>query len=182
MPLEDTNILKIIKLLERTRNNIKAENDIKIARIESAISLLKRNALNEDLVTILNIATSLNSSDRNNQNIIDTLSLFEERNENTNNIPNNKGPVTKRIITLIETKQQFLHNKQIAEILEYDFPELDEAQLSQKLSSALSNLKRQDKLTMFVDGRSSKKIYWGKKQWLENGKIKTGFEYKKIDS
>ena len=53
---------------------------------------------------------------------------------------------------------------------------------TQKLSSALSNLKRQNKLIMYVDGRSSKKTYWGKKQWLENGKIKTGFEFQEIES
>ena len=182
MPLEDKNILKIIRLLERTRDNIKNENDAKIARIESAISLLKKNALNEDLVTILHIATTLNSGDRNEQSIIDTIGMFEEGNEKAKLIPKLKGPVTKRIITLIDSKQQFLHNKQIAEILEQDFPDLDEAQLSQKLSSALSNLKRQNKLILFIDGRSSKKIYWGKKQWLENGKIKQGFEYNKIDS
>ncbi|NNC86089.1 MAG: hypothetical protein HKN75_08400 [Bacteroidia bacterium] len=181
MPLTDTNISKIIKLLERTRANLKVDSDMKIKRIDGAIELLKQNTLNKDLLTILNIATTLNSTNQSEQSIVDTLGLFEEGNANPNPTPKLKGPVTKRIIKLLETKQQFLHNKQIAEILEEDFPELDEAQLSQKLSSALSNLKRQEKIIMFIDGRSSKKTYWGKKQWLENGKIKNGFEFREID-
>ena len=181
MPLTDTNISQIIKLLERTRTNLKKDSDLKIRRIDGAIDLLKGNALNDDLLTILHIATSLSSTGRSDQSIIDTLGLFEDGAPNQNHTPNLKGPVTKRIIKLIENQQHFLHNKQIAEVLEQDFPELDEAQLSQKLSSALSNLKRQDKIIMYVDGRSSKKTYWGKRQWLENGKIKNGFEFKEID-
>jgi len=182
MPLTETNISKIIKLLERTRANLKEDSEMKIKRIDGAIDLLRQNSLNDDLVTILQIATTLNSTDKSERSIIDTLGLFENGIPNDNHTPKLKGPVTKRIIKLIENKQHFLHNKQIAEILEEDFPELDEAQLSQKLSSALSNLKRQDKIMMYVDGRSSKKTYWGKKQWLDNGKIKSGFEFKEIDS
>ena len=71
------------------------------------LTYLKQNALNEDLVTILQIATSLNSSDRSEQSIIDTIGLFENGNGEKNHTPKLKGPVTKRIITLIETNSSF---------------------------------------------------------------------------
>ncbi|MBT8196196.1 MAG: hypothetical protein KJO64_07200, partial [Bacteroidia bacterium] len=100
MPLTDTNISKIIKLLERTRANLKEDSDMKIKRIDGAIELLKQNTLNEDLLTILHIATTLNSTNQSEQSIVDTLGLFEEGNTNPTPTPKLKGPVTKRIIKL----------------------------------------------------------------------------------
>lgn len=90
----------------------------------------------------------------------------------------NGNTLAESVINLMKHMRRFLHISEITEMLHFKYHHKDKIKLSRQLSGVLSRLNNDGRITIFRNGKSPKKIYWGLKEWLnENGTIKQDYRF-----
>lgn len=147
-----------IKLLRDKKDKLLLE----AAKIDDAISIFEKY-----------INDSVSSISGNNEAVI----LKEE----TKKLPKGydiNDSLVKKLFFILNEKQRFLHNREIAEYINNLEPDNSIEDIISKLSPILSRFKNENELVNVRDGLSNIYVYWGSPKWLdESGKIKEEHKY-----
>ena len=96
-----------------------------------------------------------------------------------------KGTWLEQIVYVIKSRNRFVHNNEIAEVLAPYYPKKNIKEIKRRISSVLSQAKRQEVVPGLVNyqfSKSKQDTVWGKNEWLdEEGKIKEDYSFKIIE-
>lgn len=92
------------------------------------------------------------------------------------------GTWLEQIVYVIKSRNRFVHNNEIAEVLIPYYPKKGIKEIKRRISSVLSQAKRQGVVPGLVNyqfSKSKQDTVWGKDEWLdEQGKIKEDYKFK----
>lgn len=157
-------------------------NNMLIILEQEKNELLKKLSL---INQVINAYRLDKKSDDSKGNIVKLLGIYEEVNSNIISIDkyysyNIDYPIRKKIVTIIQNENRFLHVREIAAIANQLEPEISTHLFIKKISPALSVLKSipQSGLVSIVVENSHFNTFWGNKNWLDNeGNIVAPFTY-----
>lgn len=96
-----------------------------------------------------------------------------------------EGTWLEQIVYVIKSRNRFVHNNEIAEVLTPYYPNKKIKEIKRRISSVLSQAKRQEVVPGLVNyqfSKSKQDTVWGKDEWLdEEGKIKEDYKFKNIE-
>lgn len=83
-----------------------------------------------------------------------------------------------KVLFVIKQKNRFVHSREVAEEIHEREPHISEDKWARKVSSALSSLKRKDKVTNYSVNNVNRNTFWGAPHWLDDdGEIKEEYMY-----
>lgn len=89
---------------------------------------------------------------------------------------NKKDTLKKKVAFVIKRENRFLHVREIAKFLHELERNVSVDDFMQKLTGAITSLKRDEVIIKLKVGLSNQNTFWGSKNWIENGKPKNGYE------
>ena len=84
-----------------------------------------------------------------------------------------------KITFILNNERRFLHAREIQEMILIYEPNTNKEQLGNRVSSSLGKLKEDGIITNIKVNNNNHSVYWGVKEWLENGVPKKEHMYKR---
>jgi hypothetical protein len=156
----NTKTQELIRLLEKEKQSLLD----KVKSIDNTILIIRQSNTGDD--------DSFNTTSKNEpqENLVPEKSLSDYE---------SSFSLKKKALYFLRRENRFLHNREFVELINNAEPSLEEPNLHRKISSTLSQLKREGKVINIVVGKSLRNTFWGAPKWQdENKNIIKGYEYK----